>query len=218
MDDGDTVSFNTQKYYVYNQEETGPGLHQDDQITIPYACVVGFEYLLAGTNVTQGELLNAALEVCYSVMWCLYFGTVCMGYIRCHNSPFLTRPPHPRCKVPHFHTPTLTVPPGQAGDRRVRGGPADGHPVREDRRPAPARQPEGVAGDQSAVYQRQFAGFLLGELVAVREWCAVFQCWWWWSWAMRACWLHVRLRSNGRVLISCPLMWFVGLFAVLSAR
>jgi hypothetical protein len=68
MDDGDTVSFNTQKYYVYNQEETGPGLHQDDQITIPYACVVGFEYLLAGTNVTQGELLNAALEVCYSVM------------------------------------------------------------------------------------------------------------------------------------------------------
>jgi hypothetical protein len=98
MDDGDTVSFNTQKYYVYNQEETGPGLHQDDQITIPYACVVGFEYLLAGTNATQGELLNAALEVCCSIVPNRLF-TCCNHVasardISCHSSPLLTRPPH----------------------------------------------------------------------------------------------------------------------------
>jgi hypothetical protein len=62
-DDGDTVSFNTQKYYVYNQEETGPGLLQTDEITIPYAVVVGFEELLAGLPVGANELLEAALEV-----------------------------------------------------------------------------------------------------------------------------------------------------------
>lgn len=62
-DDGDTVSYNTQKYYLFNQEETGPGLRQDDQITIPYACVIGFEYLLQTVPVGKNELLEAALEV-----------------------------------------------------------------------------------------------------------------------------------------------------------
>lgn len=62
-DDGDTVSCNTQRYYLFNPEETGAGLSQEDQITLPYACVVGFEYLLSGMNVTQSELLDAALEV-----------------------------------------------------------------------------------------------------------------------------------------------------------
>ena len=62
-DDGDTVSYNTQKYYLFNQQETGAGLSQDDQITIPYACVVGFEYLLAGIPVAASDLLDVALEV-----------------------------------------------------------------------------------------------------------------------------------------------------------
>ena len=63
-DGGDTVSFNTQKYYIYNQDETGPGLYQSDQITIPYACVVGFEFLLSNIPVAANELLDIALEVC----------------------------------------------------------------------------------------------------------------------------------------------------------
>lgn len=63
-DGGDTVSYNTQKYYLFNQEETGPGLTQSDQITLPYAVVVGFEFLLQQVPVTAQELLQAALEVC----------------------------------------------------------------------------------------------------------------------------------------------------------
>ena len=63
-DGGDTVSFNTQKYYIFNQDETGPGLYQSDQITIPYACVVGFEFLLSNIPVAANELLDIALEVC----------------------------------------------------------------------------------------------------------------------------------------------------------
>jgi hypothetical protein len=62
-DDGDTVTFNTQKYYVFNPAETLPGLTEDDLITIPYACIVGFEYLLSGIPVEANELLDAALEV-----------------------------------------------------------------------------------------------------------------------------------------------------------
>lgn len=62
-DDGDTVSYNTQKYYMFNQDETGAGLSIDDPITIPYACVVGFEYLLEGIPTSYNELLDAALEV-----------------------------------------------------------------------------------------------------------------------------------------------------------
>jgi len=62
-DGGDTVSYNTQKYYLFNQEETGPGLTQSDQITLPYAVVVGFEFLLQQVPTTAQELLQAALEV-----------------------------------------------------------------------------------------------------------------------------------------------------------
>ena len=62
-DDGDTVSYNTQKYYIYNEKETGPGLSEEDLITIPYACVVGFEELLDNIPVDKNELLEAALEV-----------------------------------------------------------------------------------------------------------------------------------------------------------
>jgi len=61
-DDGDVVSYYTQKFYVFNEERTGPGLHLDDQITIPYATVVGFEYLLGTIPASTEEALDQYLE------------------------------------------------------------------------------------------------------------------------------------------------------------
>ena len=62
-DHGDTVSYNTQKYYIFNQEETGPGLTEDDQITLPYAVVIGFEFFLQQVPVSASDLLQAAIGV-----------------------------------------------------------------------------------------------------------------------------------------------------------
>ena len=75
-DGGDTVSYNTQKYYIYNEKETGPGLSEEDLITIPYACVVGFEELLDNIPVDKNELLEAALEVSRSYGVCMVVDVV----------------------------------------------------------------------------------------------------------------------------------------------
>ena len=91
-DDGDTVTFNTQKYYVFNQEETGPGLLINDQIVVPYACVVGFEYLLSEVPVAANELLDAALDVSCSfrcLCFILYFAWICFGFATLVATVFL---------------------------------------------------------------------------------------------------------------------------------
>lgn len=44
--DGDIVTYNIYRYYIYNQAMSGPGTSEADNITVPYATVLGFEYLL----------------------------------------------------------------------------------------------------------------------------------------------------------------------------
>mmetsp|Transcript_56977 Transcript_56977/g.112250 ORF Transcript_56977/g.112250 Transcript_56977/m.112250 type:complete len:782 (+) Transcript_56977:126-2471(+) len=65
-DGGDTVSFNTQKYYIYNQDETGPGLGPDDELLLPYPTVIGFEYLLGTIGEAEqllfDEIVHEGLE------------------------------------------------------------------------------------------------------------------------------------------------------------
>ena len=62
-DGGDTVTYNTQKYYLFNQDETGPGLSQEDQLTLPYATVIGFDYLLSTVDATDQMLIDAGIHV-----------------------------------------------------------------------------------------------------------------------------------------------------------
>ena len=62
-DGGDTISYNTQKYYLFNQAETGPGLAETDQITLPYATVIGFNYLLSTVDATDQQLIDAGIHV-----------------------------------------------------------------------------------------------------------------------------------------------------------
>ena len=46
-DDGNEVTFNEQKYYLFEADGTGAGLSLDDYLTVPYVTVIGFEGLLA---------------------------------------------------------------------------------------------------------------------------------------------------------------------------
>lgn len=61
-DGGDTVTYNTQKYYLFNQAETGPGLSPNDQLTLPYATVIGFNYLLSTVDATEQQLIDAGIH------------------------------------------------------------------------------------------------------------------------------------------------------------
>lgn len=62
-DDGDTVTYNTQKYYIFNQEKTGPGLTQNDLITLPNPTAIGFQYLLDGVPPSFNAMIDLVLEV-----------------------------------------------------------------------------------------------------------------------------------------------------------
>eukprot|EP01038_Epipyxis_sp_PR26KG_P004648 gene4648-6532_t len=57
-DDGDTVTYNTQKYYLFNKERSAPGLSLSDSVTVPYATVIGFQYLLGAIPQYYSDLLN----------------------------------------------------------------------------------------------------------------------------------------------------------------
>eukprot|EP00602_Paraphysomonas_sp_CaronLab_P010932 CAMPEP_0185018268 /NCGR_PEP_ID=MMETSP1103-20130426/1045_1 /TAXON_ID=36769 /ORGANISM="Paraphysomonas bandaiensis, Strain Caron Lab Isolate" /LENGTH=614 /DNA_ID=CAMNT_0027548019 /DNA_START=367 /DNA_END=2212 /DNA_ORIENTATION=+ len=62
MDDGDTVQYRLQNFYLFDEENTGPGLRIDDNVTIPYASALGFEYLLQEIPIETEDLLDAAVE------------------------------------------------------------------------------------------------------------------------------------------------------------
>ena len=62
-DGGDTVTYGTQKYYIFNQDETGAGLFAADKLLLPYSTVAGFEYLLSTIPVEDQVLLDVALDV-----------------------------------------------------------------------------------------------------------------------------------------------------------
>ena len=46
FDDGDTVQYFTQKFYIFNQANSAPGLSDTDRIIMPYPTVVGFQNIL----------------------------------------------------------------------------------------------------------------------------------------------------------------------------
>ena len=61
-DDGNMVTFNTQKYYVFNQETTAPGLSETDNITLSYATALGFQYLLEKIPVEANAFLDGLIN------------------------------------------------------------------------------------------------------------------------------------------------------------
>ena len=60
-DDGDKVSYNTWKYYLFDASRTGAGLSEDDMLTLPYPSVIGFQYLLGEIPEMYKDLLEAGV-------------------------------------------------------------------------------------------------------------------------------------------------------------
>lgn len=62
-DDGDTVTYNTQRYYVFDEERTTSGLTLSDKITLPYPSVIGFEYLISEIPSFATDAVNVIIHV-----------------------------------------------------------------------------------------------------------------------------------------------------------
>ena len=52
-DNGDTVTYNTQKYYLFDNNRTGPGLSEQDTLLLPYPTAITFQNLLNGVNSSE---------------------------------------------------------------------------------------------------------------------------------------------------------------------
>ena len=61
-DHGDTVTYNNQRVYYFNEECTAPGLTMDDTLTLPYASTLGFNFLLDKIPAEANELIDALFE------------------------------------------------------------------------------------------------------------------------------------------------------------
>jgi hypothetical protein len=59
---GDTVTYSSQKFYVFNPDRTAPGLRLDDEITIPYATAISFETLLSSIPADKQQMLDGVVE------------------------------------------------------------------------------------------------------------------------------------------------------------
>ncbi len=65
-DGGNIVSYNTQRFYLFNPARTNPGLSDTDLITLPYPSVIGFEFLLKeipeAASLLLEELIIGAIQ------------------------------------------------------------------------------------------------------------------------------------------------------------
>jgi len=61
-DDGDTVQLNNQRFYIFDPENTVPGLSLNDSITLSYPTVLGFEWLVDQIPINATILLNYLIE------------------------------------------------------------------------------------------------------------------------------------------------------------
>ena len=60
--DQEQVTYNNQKYYVPRPDRTGSGLSVDDELTLVYPTVIGFQYLLDQVDANQTELVQVAID------------------------------------------------------------------------------------------------------------------------------------------------------------
>jgi hypothetical protein len=63
LDGGDTVSYRTFRYYVFNEEKSAPGHTLSDRITLPYVAALGMEFIFRGLPVEVNEMVDTAIEM-----------------------------------------------------------------------------------------------------------------------------------------------------------
>lgn len=61
-DGGDTVTFNIQKYYVFNPATSAPGLSESDNLTVSYATALAFEYILGHIPIEVNNFLDGLIN------------------------------------------------------------------------------------------------------------------------------------------------------------
>ena len=61
-DGGNVVSYRSQRFYVFDEARTGPGLSLSDRVTIPYGTVIGFEYLLQTIPEETQEMIDYQVD------------------------------------------------------------------------------------------------------------------------------------------------------------
>lgn len=62
-DHGDTVTFYNYKYYIFDQSRTGPGLTEQDMLTLPYPTVSGFQHILESVPVSDQMKVEYAINM-----------------------------------------------------------------------------------------------------------------------------------------------------------
>lgn len=62
-DGGDTVTYYTYRYYIFNQERSGPGLKETDEVFLPYPSVAGYQYLMNEIPLDQQQLIENGILV-----------------------------------------------------------------------------------------------------------------------------------------------------------
>jgi hypothetical protein len=67
-DGGDTVTYNNYRHYIFAPDLTGAGLTENDQLTLPYPTVLGFEYLLGKIPPEVNDMFDYAIEVRYHLL------------------------------------------------------------------------------------------------------------------------------------------------------
>lgn len=65
--DGDTVTYNTQKYYIFDPDNTGSGLSLDDKLLLPNPSAIGFEYFLGMVPESVTAMMTDQVRVSYCI-------------------------------------------------------------------------------------------------------------------------------------------------------
>lgn len=61
-DNEEEVTYNTYKYYLYNQANSGPGLSDEDELTLIYPTVIGFQFIIDQLPESAESLLSTAIR------------------------------------------------------------------------------------------------------------------------------------------------------------
>lgn len=83
-DDGNIVTYNNYRYYIFDQSQTAPGLHENDNITLVYPTVIGFEYLLDKLPPEANAYIDGYIDVIENnLLTCSQLNYLFLGSISC---------------------------------------------------------------------------------------------------------------------------------------
>lgn len=61
-DNGNVITYGLQRYYLFNDQRSGPGLKETDTVLLPYPTVLGFQFLLSTISDYQNYIVDVAIN------------------------------------------------------------------------------------------------------------------------------------------------------------